>query len=78
MIRAKDVVVLGVMLWFLLKDKEETNVALTQTCIDSQGNLITVPLGDCPEGYTLLTGEVETENGGGLGNCECIQAPCDC
>ena len=57
MIRAKDAVVLGVLFWWLLRDRESTSVELTQTCVDGEGNRITVPLGDCPPGYTLETYE---------------------
>jgi len=82
--RAKDFVVLGILFWWLLKDREETAVSLTQTCVDSEGNLITVPLGDCPPGYELVTGEVyPTEpltgvEGGPNPPCNCFREPCNC
>ena len=70
MIRAKDAVVLGVLFWWLLRDRESTSVSLTQTCVDSEGNEIIVPLGDCPPGYELQTYE-STQQLRGMGGCGC-------
>lgn len=80
MIRAKDVVVLAALAWFLLRDTETTSVELTQTCVDAEGNQITVPLGECPEGYTLVIEESPYATppyaglqgcGGGCGCADC-------
>lgn len=54
--RAKDVVVLGLMLWWLLHDREETSVNLSQTCVFNDGSVMLVPLGaECPNGSVLET-----------------------
>jgi len=76
MIRAKDIVVLGVLFWWLLKDREETSVSLTQSCVGPDGDVIQVPLGDpCPPGYAITeytnVGEVEPV-------CHCVTEPCEC
>jgi len=77
MIRARDVIVLAALAWWLLRDREEVSVGLTQTCIGPDGDVIQAPLGQCPPGYTT---EVY-ENGNGYKvepTCNCIQAPCNC
>lgn len=76
MMRAKDFVVLGVLFWWLLKDREETEVSLTTNCVGPGGEVIQVPLGeDCPPGYELETGNVY--NTQPVCNCP-ANAPCNC
>lgn len=71
--KAKDVVVIGVLLWWLLRDRESTDVSLTQSCIipgypDSR---IQIPLGEpCPNGYEVETIN-ETPPYVQLGGCKC-------
>jgi hypothetical protein len=58
MIRPKDIVVLAALAWWLLRDREETSVSLTQTCVFPDGSTVHVPLGSsCPGASVLLTGE---------------------
>lgn len=78
MIRTKDVVVLVAMAWLLLRDSESSTVSLTQTCVDAEGNRVTVPLGDCPEGYTLEIINNQSPSSEGLGGCGCGERCGDC
>ena len=67
-------VVLGLMLWWLLRDQESTSVSLSQICIFPNGERIQVPLGaECPEGAVLEVNPYETEPAQlqGLNGCNC-------
>src|SRR5262245_14254620 len=71
--RARDVIVLVALAWWMLRDREETQVGLTETCIGPGGDRLRVPLGDCPPGYTLETSySYPTEP------CDCDDEPCSC
>jgi hypothetical protein len=73
--RPKDFVVLGILAWWLLRDREETSVGLTMNCVGPDGDVTQVPLdAQCPPGYELETGNVyQTEP-----VCNCITEPCNC
>lgn len=75
MIRAQDVIVLTVLAWWLLKDKESMSVSLEQTCVYNDGSFERVPLGmDCPEGSELMTYDGQYSSSAGyeqLGGCGC-------
>lgn len=64
MIRAKDVVVLVGLAWWLLRDREEVSVGLTQTCVYPDGYTEQVPLevSECPYSPEHGVGEFDYGN----------------